>query len=141
MFAWADEKTEWWDEWRGSLDGRPTLWLKRLARAFGCRADLHKMVGLDDPECFHTHPAWSLRVILCGGYVEEVEGGILVEWKPGMIGIVPPSLCHRIHALRNGHESFSLWLRGPVVAKVFLRGAGWARQEQTHRARGTIITS
>ena len=111
-----------WDEWRGSIDGRPALWIKKLVRLAGCVIQLHKFVRADDPGCFHTHPAYALRIILRGGYVEELGGGRLVEWRPGMIGIVPPHLEHRIHALRNGRESWSLWVRGPKIKPIKVRG-------------------
>ena len=85
-----------WNEWRGSMDGRPTLWIKRLVKLFGCRVDLHKMIGADDEECFHTHPAYAIRIILRGGYIEELAGGDIKFWYPGMIGLVKPTFCHRI---------------------------------------------
>lgn len=116
-----------WDEWRGSLDGRPTLWIKRLASWGGRVVDLHKMTAADDAGCFHTHPAYAVRVILWGGYVEELEGGRRRVWRPGMIGLVAPACSHRIAALRNGRSSWSLWIRGCKRAEVTLRGDGWAR--------------
>lgn len=64
-----------WDERRGSLDGRPTMWSRRLVRVRGWTIDLHKFVGPDDPGCFHTHPSRTFRLVQAGGYVEEVEGG------------------------------------------------------------------
>jgi hypothetical protein len=132
-----------WDEWRGSLDGRPTFWLKRLlyipvwkraGKWLGCRVDLHKFVGADDFDCFHSHPAYAIRIILWGGYVEEVHDEAtynpfgfcaLKTWRPGMVGLVPPKMAHRVHSLRNKRVSYSLWLRGPIVAPVKLIGDGW----------------
>lgn len=110
------------DEWRGSFDGRPALWIKKLVKLFGCVAQVHKFVRADDPGCFHTHPAYAVRVILRGGYVEELGDGRRKTWRPGMVGIVPPHLEHRIDSLLNGRESWSLWLRGPKVAKINVRG-------------------
>lgn len=110
------------DEWRGSIDGRPALLIKKFVRLFGCVAQIHKFVRADDPGCFHTHPAYALRIILRGGYVEELGSGERKTWRPGMIGIVPPHLEHRIDSLLNGRESWSLWLRGPKVAKINVRG-------------------
>lgn len=118
-----------WDEWRGSLDGRPTMHIRRLAKVRGRRADLHKFVRPDDPGCFHTHPAPAIRVVLWGGYVEELEDGRLVTWQPGDFGLVRPELCHRVHSLLNGKVSYSLWLRGQVCADVALRGPGWPKPE------------
>lgn len=114
-----------WDGWIGTPGGFPTLWFKRLAEWRGVRVSLHKMVGRDDPDCFHTHPAWAVRIVLWGGYIEEVEGGRFHTWWPGRVGIVRPSLSHRIAGLRNGRASFSLWLRGPKCARIQLRGSGF----------------
>jgi hypothetical protein len=111
-----------WDEWRGSIDGRPSLLIKKLARAFGCVAQLHCFVRADDEACFHTHPAFALRIVLRGGYVEQVGDGSLITRRPGYVGIVPPEFEHRIHGLLNGRDSWSLWLRGPKVAKINVRG-------------------
>ena len=136
--TWLNRIT-WYDEWRGAMDGRPTLWVRRLFRRFGCRVDLHKMVGADDADCFHTHPAYATRVMLFGGYVEELEGGKLKLWLPGMWGLVKPSCSHRIANLVNERVSYSLWIRFRKCAPVALRGDGWQQQEQTFRAPNTVI--
>lgn len=127
-----------WDEWRGSTDGRPTLWVKHLARRAGRLVDIHKMVAKDDEGCFHTHPAYALRIILWGGYVEELEDGRHRMWRPGMVGLVAPTCSHRIAGLRNGRVSYSLWLRFKKRAPVHLRGAGWNKQSGEYRAPNTI---
>lgn len=134
----ADRCLEW-DEWRGSMDGRPTLWVKHLLCGLGRHVDLHKMVAADDPDCFHTHPAYAIRLVLWGGYVEELEGGRRRTWRPGMVGIVRPTCSHRIAELNNGRVSYSLWIRFCKRAKVILRGDGWHAQQQTHRVVDTII--
>jgi hypothetical protein len=121
------DRITWYDEWRGSLDGKPTLWIRWLVNAFGCRIDLHKMVGPDDERCFHTHPAYAIRLILSGGYVEELENGVLQLWLPGMLGIVKPTLCHRVANLVNQRVSYSLWIRFRKTAEVALRGDGWQK--------------
>lgn len=113
------------DEWRGNLDGRPTFWSRTLVELFGVRVSLHRMVAADDPACFHTHPAFAIRLILSGGYVEELESGEAVTWVPGAFGIVKPELAHRVASLCNGRSSYSLWIRGPKIAPTKLRGAGW----------------
>lgn len=128
-----------WDDWRGSMDGRPTLWVKHLLKRAGRLIDIHKMVAIDDPDCFHTHPAYAIRIILRGGYVEEIEGGAHRMWLPGMIGFVRPSLSHRIAGLRNGRVSYSLWIRFRKQARVELRGNGWHQQGQTYRLPGTVL--
>lgn len=120
-----------WDEWRGSIDGRPSMLVKRLFDRWGYRVDLHKFIRADDPDCYHTHPATAVRIILWGGYVEavldrhEIPGTVLDvrTWKPGRIGIVRPELCHRIHRLLNGRSSYSLWLRGRKCAAAEIVGA------------------
>lgn len=118
-----------WDEWIGSLDGRPTMWVKHLFCHFGCHIDLHKMVKADDPDCFHTHPAYAVRIILRGGYAEEVEGQKWWnDWLPGMVGIVRPSLCHRVAGLQHD-ESYSIWIRFRKIAPIELRGEGWKQQQ------------
>lgn len=124
-----------WDEWRGSMDGRPTLWIKLLFERSWLKVHLHKMVASDDVDCFHTHPAYALRVILRGGYVEEVEGGERRAWRPGMIGLVKPALSHRIAELRNGTVSYSLWIRFKKLAPVELRGSGWGPMPRTYTVR------
>lgn len=121
------------------MDGRPTLWVRHLFCGRGRHVDLHKMVSRDDPECFHTHPAYAIRIILWGGYVEELEGGCHRMWRPGMIGLVKPTCSHRIAGLRNGRVSFSLWIRLRKRAAVHLRGAGFQKMAQTYRVPGTII--
>lgn len=113
------------DEWIGAADGRATLWNKTLISAWGWKVDLHCMVGADDPGCFHTHPAWALRIVLAGGYVEELEDGESLAWPPGHFGLVRPSLSHRIARLLNDDRSFSLWVRAPKSAAIELRGPGW----------------
>lgn len=119
-----------WDEWRGSNDGRPSMFIKHLVAWRGWRIDLHKFVRADDPNCYHTHPAKALRFILWGGYHEAVldmkffTGTVanVVEWKPLRAGIIKPELCHRIYALRNGKSSWSLWLRWPKTHEIQIVG-------------------
>lgn len=132
LIVWRIMKPIVWDDWRGN--DKPAMWLKRLVDFAGCRIDLHKFVDSDDVDCFHTHPAYCIRFIFWGGYVEEVEGGKLQTWYPGMIGLVKPSFSHRLHALRKG-PSYSLWFRGPICAKVQLRGQGWPEGAVTKSGR------
>ena len=116
-----------WDEWRGGLDGRPVMWMKFFVKRPWLQIALHKFVAADDHECFHTHPATAIRIILRGGYVEEILDGSLVEWRPWSVGIVRPGLCHRI-ALVTLPASYSLWIRFRKTAEVTLYGAGWENQ-------------
>jgi hypothetical protein len=121
------------------MDGRPTLWVRHLFCRRGRHIDVHKMVAKDDEGCFHTHPAYALRLILWGGYIEELEDSRHKTWLPGMVGIVKPTCSHRIAGLRNGRASYSLWVRFRNRAKVELRGDGWSKQEQIYRAPDTIM--
>jgi len=114
-----------WDAWRGGLDGKPTMHEKHLLHYLGRRVDLHKMVAVDGVDCFHTHPAHAIRIILWGGYTEQLEDGTEKTWRPGSIGLVPPDLCHRISSILNTRNSYSLWLRGRKCAPIELRGKGW----------------
>lgn len=116
-----------WDEWRGDHAGHPVMYIKHLASFHGWKIDLHKMVRADDVECFHTHPAKAIRIILWGGYAEqEFTGKYFKWWKPGNIGIVKPELCHRI-ALLLKNVSYSLWIRWPKSHEVKLIGRGWPK--------------
>lgn len=123
-----------WDEWRGSLDGRPAMYIKRLLwipvwRRAGkwnaIRVDLHKFVRPDDWDCFHTHPAHAIRIILWNGYAERYENGDIKHFHVGAIDLVTPRLCHHLSGLFNGGPAYSLWIRGPVCAGIELRGIGW----------------
>ena len=121
-----------WHEWRGSHDGRPSMFIRNLISFRGFKLDLHKFVRADDPTCFHTHPAKAIRLILWGGYWEECQWPeplppdwtVLVQnhWRPGDVGIVRPELCHRIHQITNGRSSYSLWLRWPKSAEIHIQG-------------------
>ena len=113
--------------WRGSLDGRPTFFEKDVFAEDGYKITLHKFVGADDPECFHSHPAIAIRCVLSGGYVEEYPGGEIQECLPGFIGLVYPDTVHRIHSLLET-ESVSLWIRMPKTAEAKLIGDGWRGQ-------------
>lgn len=120
-----------WDEWRGTLGGRHIMHIKRLFSCRGFNLDLHKMVGVDDPGCFHTHPAKALRVVLWGGYVEELhQGGTVTLW-PLSGGMVVPEHCHRVAWLIQG-PSYSLWFRWPKTHEIELRGDGWQHQENLY---------
>lgn len=117
--------TGFWHFWIGNADDRPTFFSRHLVHWLGCRLDLHKFVGADLPGCFHTHPAVAVRLVLWGGYTEEMEDGRHRTWVPGMVGVIRPADSHRVATLLNGRSSWSLWLRFRVVAEVRLRGPGW----------------
>lgn len=123
------------DAWVGWFDGTPTMLIRHLFHFRGWRIDLHRMVNPDMVECYHTHPAYAVRIVLSGGYIEELADGTKHTWRPGMIGLVRPPLAHRIDRLRDGVESWSLWLRAPKAHRINLIGPGWARERAAHEAR------
>lgn len=124
----SKNKPAFWDEWRGDLLGNPVMLIKRLFRKGDFRVDLHCFIRADKEGCFHTHPRWAFRLVLWGGYTEELESGKKRFWFPGKGGFVSPSYCHRIHSL-SFYASFSLWIRFPTkLHKVELRGPGWDLQ-------------
>lgn len=130
-----------WNEWRGDLEGRVVMRVKHLLRCRGRRVDLHKFIDADAPGCFHTHPAPAIRVILWGGYVEELEDGTCRTWKPGMVGAVRPDLSHRVARLLDARGSYSLWIRGRKSHEVELRGSGWDQPPRwTREDDGTFLT-
>lgn len=114
-----------WDYWIGLAGEKPTLWVKELLRAFGWKIEIHKFISHDHPECFHTHPAHAFRLVLWGGYVEELEGNLKRAWRIGDFGLVHPDTSHRILDILNDRPAYTLWIRGPVRTKIKLRGMGW----------------
>jgi hypothetical protein len=135
-------RSPWWFEWRGSLDDRPSMWIARVLQVpvwrrrgkwLSVRVDVHKFVRPDDPGCFHTHPAWAIRVPFWCGYVEEIyqrpgawtSAREMRYWWPISFGLIAPSFAHRVHRLLGGGPSLSLWIRGPICADVKLLGEGW----------------
>lgn len=145
---WKEPEARWfWDEWRGSLDGRPVMFIQRLARVpvwywrgkvYSVRLDRHMFTRADDADCFHTHPAWAIRIPYSGGYVEEIFGPgqprDFRHWFPFDIGIVYPKLAHRVARIMGATGvSLSLWLRGPICADVQLLGSGWPNRTAPER--------
>jgi hypothetical protein len=53
--------------------------------------------------------------------------GRFYAWRAGDVGLVRPSTSHRVDRLLGGAPAYTLWLRGPEIAKIELRGAGWPR--------------
>ena len=123
-----------WDEWRYNKDeDQPVFYIKDIFSLLGFKIELHKIVAPDDYECYHSHPAHAIRIILWGGYWEEAPEGFgktqrLREWKPLRIGWVKPSFIHRINHLRKCN-SYSIWIRFPKTAKVILAGSGWGKDK------------
>jgi hypothetical protein len=113
-----------WDYfiWNKHKPGDPVFAIKTLFRLNGWSFRIHKFYQADEPGCFHSHPAVAYRVILWGGYIEETEHGDKIAWRPGMFGKIVPNFVHRIHALRNGRSSVSLWIRGPITHDIETTG-------------------
>lgn len=121
-----------WDRWIGNELGNDTppqeasLFIKNLVHRWRCRVDLHWIAQRDRYNFFHSHPAYAIRLVQMGGYVEEVapRGATIGNtfyrtWKPGMWGVVSPRYVHRVHRLLDQRVgSYSLWIRGPVIAPI-----------------------
>lgn len=123
-----------WNEWRGHFDGTPVFYSRTLFRIKEWKICIHKMVEADLLDCFHTHPATAWRIILWGGYSEEIRldssgSSIIKKLRPCYIGKVKPEFTHRIYRLTNKTSSFSLWVRGPITHQVKLIGKGWGDKE------------
>lgn len=140
LIAWAFR----WDYHVHNMDGVPVLHVKKLFRLPWWGRDiegkwqawqvhLHKIVRADRKECYHSHPSKAIRIILWSGYDEQTwPGNGWQLWEPGDMGFIHPHFVHRIDALTPVDEhalvyrpSWSLWIRGPIVADIKLYGAGW----------------
>lgn len=129
---WAkacEPKPTWfWNRWVGRSDaGPPIMWMRKLFTLGQWSFFLHLIVGTDHLDCYHTHPATAYRLILWGGYCEELEDDkerVYSRWLPLRFGKVTPDLSHRIHRV-YGRRCLTLWIRGPVTHKIKLRGEGW----------------
>lgn len=104
---------------------RWSLWLP-----FGLSVKLHEIVRNDEDRCEHDHPWWFVRVILCGGYVEQIAGRLYFRrpwrpWAPWRVYLCRPSFRHRITFLPAG-SSWSLLLCGPNRERWgFYTLSGW----------------
>ena len=127
-----------WDYWVGQR--RPVMyakilwpprWLHRLKPTInsysGWGIELHKMIRADNKDCFHSHPYSAFRLVLWGGYWEEMndlpKAKHTREWRPGMFGKIVPDFVHRVDSLRR-HVSYSLWFHGPRKFPINLYGKG-----------------
>lgn len=112
--------------WVGSWKNVPVMKITPLFKLGSwLDAALHVLEHPDKFMCYHTHPSWSIRVVLWNGYVEELEDGTLRAWRAGDIGIVAPSLAHRVEALLGDKRTLTLFIRFKKVADVKLVGSGW----------------
>jgi hypothetical protein len=80
---------------------------------------VHKFWRSDDDGSTHNHPwAWSIAIILAGGYREQRLDStrkrlISRTFLPGMINIIRQDDYHRVDLLRD--DSWSLFIAGPRV--------------------------
>ena len=112
--------------WIGRPGGEPVLFefkVLKIGRLLAVK--LHWFVDGDAPGCFHTHPAWALRLVLDGHYREEMEDGRRRDWRPYRCGLVRPRDCHRVYLPTTSRGALTLWITGPKVAPIYLRGPGW----------------
>lgn len=120
-----------WHGWRGDLHGNPTFFYRDLFNFRGWRVSIHKFVATDAYDCYHSHPANAYRFVLWGGYDEEVyvdPDFTYLEWVRFLsFSKVTPDYIHRIHSLKNGKSSVSLWIRGPKTDEIKLIGEGWKK--------------
>ncbi len=104
---------------------RWSLWLP-----FGCSVKLHQIVRADDDRCQHDHPWIMIRIILAGGYIEEICGRRVARkpwrpWAPWRVYPVRATFKHRIVKLFKD-ASWSLILCGPKThAWGFYTKEGW----------------
>ena len=87
-----------------------------LLKFRGWSVRFHKFVATDESG-YHSHPATAFRLVLKGGYVEELPNGTRRAWRPGMFGLVETGFYHRIAELPKG-KSYSLWIRAPHTEEV-----------------------
>lgn len=119
---------KFWQYWIGTVEPyRPVMLIRNLVTIGSFKIDLHKMVERDPIGCFHTHPYDAIRVPLWGGYIEELQSGMIKFIYPFRIGRVGHAYSHRIKGLL-GSVSYSLWIHGPAIHKVQKLGEGWASQ-------------
>lgn len=104
----------------------PTFYSRRLVDTKLLKIEVHKFVGTDAPDTYHTHPAYAIRIGLRGGYIEQLLGGEISPFRAGDIGFVTPSTCHLVKELCYGRPAYTLWIRGPKVAPIMIRGRGAA---------------
>ena len=120
-----------WDKWCGQNKDDPALYVKHLLRIpywrragkwRSMRIDLHKICLEDALGTFHSHPAWAMRIILWGEYIEEILPDIATGqdrhdyWGFLSFGIIAPAFSHGIRSVRI--PTYTLWIRGPVVADI-----------------------
>jgi hypothetical protein len=87
---------------------------------------IHRFHRSDDDGCLHSHPwAWSVALILRGGYSEERRVGdevIRRLVRPWRLNFIRGTDYHRVDLV--GHDAWSLFLAGPKVSTWYF----WDRE-------------
>jgi len=116
-----------------NIDGSaPYLVRWSINLPFGLSLKLHQILRPDDDRCQHDHPWWFLRLILWGGYVEELadrQQNCLPwrPWAPWRVYFCPLHFRHRIRSLHR-ESSWSLVLCGRKVRTWgFFTRLGWVK--------------
>lgn len=82
---------------------------------------LHRFHRSDDDGALHNHPwAWSVALILAGGYSEErreADGVVRREFRPLAINFIRGSDYHRVDLFEQ--DAWSLFLVGPKVSSWY----------------------
>lgn len=115
-----------------AVGGGPVFlgWFLDTDREQRAGALLHKFMGADHPDKFHSHEGVAFRLILKGGYTEQLPDGTLVKWKAGDYGFVTPDFVHRVHSIDTMNiKPVTLWLKGPSTHPVKRIGKGWGDRE------------
>jgi hypothetical protein len=92
---------------------------------------VHHILRPDSDRCEHDHPWAMWRVILWGGYVEQIHGELYPRkpwrpWAPWRVYYSGPEFRHRITEFLNGKDSWSLVLCGPAQREWgFFTRDGW----------------
>ncbi len=108
---------------RIDLDGERYMERYLLGRGLGVTAYLHRFVAGDGDRSVHDHPwAWSMSVVLAGGYREErlqmldVKQGWISRFRnlrAGSVNLLRATSFHRITAPEP--ETWTLFLHTPKV--------------------------
>src|SRR5258708_5774005 len=119
---------------------RWSLWLP-----FGLSLKLHKIVRPDNDRCEHDHPWWFVRIILHGGYVEQIKGRVYARlpWRPWAfwrVYLCLPSFQHKILRLYK-KNNWSLVLCGRNSGRWgFITAKGWIPwQEFLETVKKTLV--
>jgi hypothetical protein len=87
---------------------------------------VHRFHRSDDDGALHSHPwAWSVALVLRGGYLEERRVGDEVVRrlvKPWRLNVIRGTDYHRVDLV--GHDAWSLFMAGPKVSTWYF----WDRE-------------